>query len=397
MHGSTPTESEMNSERLASVIINNYNYERYLPHAIESALGQTYRNVEVIVVDDGSRDGSRDVIGRYADRVTTVFKENGGQASAMNAGYGVSHGELTVFLDADDMLLPHAIERSMHFIDQPDLTKVHWALWEIDAEGQRTGNVWPKGELPSGDLRHQIARAGPSGVRSPPTSGNAWTRKFLDAVMPIPPRYTLCADDYLYTLAPALGTIACIDRPHGLYRVHGRNNHQSRDFEERVEFGLQVQLEQCTLLEAALKQQQIAADSSGWESTLWYVRLDRALRAISTYVPSAEPFLLVDASEWGAPPVLMERPCFAFPTRDGKYWGPPASDASAIEELEQRRSSGVTRVVIAWPAYWWLEYYTGFAEHLRAIGECLWSDELITVFRLSRSEVNDAALIEASH
>ena len=94
----------MNRNRLASIIINNYNYGRFLADAIDSALSQTYPHVEVIVVDDGSTDSSRVIIGRYGDRITAVLKENGGQASAFNAGFRVSLGETIVFLDADDIL-----------------------------------------------------------------------------------------------------------------------------------------------------------------------------------------------------------------------------------------------------------------------------------------------------
>src|SRR6478735_6102551 len=94
---------------LASVIINNYNYADYLHQAINSALQQDYSNTEVLVVDDGSTDQSRDVIFGYGSRVTPIFKSNGGQASALNAGAAASRGDIVLFLDADDVLLPSAV------------------------------------------------------------------------------------------------------------------------------------------------------------------------------------------------------------------------------------------------------------------------------------------------
>ena len=84
----------MNEPRLASIIIDNYNYGRFLKDAIESALNQTYPNREVIVVDDGSTDNSREVIASYTDRIIPVLKDNGGHASAFNAGVLVSRGEV---------------------------------------------------------------------------------------------------------------------------------------------------------------------------------------------------------------------------------------------------------------------------------------------------------------
>jgi len=93
-------------EPFVSIVIDNYNYRQYLGEAINSALDQTYRAVEVIVVDDGSTDQSREVICDYGDRVISIFKDNGGQASAMNIGFARSHGDFVIFLDADDMLFP---------------------------------------------------------------------------------------------------------------------------------------------------------------------------------------------------------------------------------------------------------------------------------------------------
>lgn len=93
---------------LVSIIINNYNYGRFLQESIRSALGQDYEKVEVIVVDDGSTDNSRQIIESKGNTITAVLKPNGGQASAYNAGFKVCHGELVIFLDSDDTLFPEA-------------------------------------------------------------------------------------------------------------------------------------------------------------------------------------------------------------------------------------------------------------------------------------------------
>ena len=67
----------------------------------------------MIVVDDGSTDDSRRVIESYGDRVTAIFQENGGQAAAFNTGFAASSGEIVIFLDADDLLAPDAVRRSV--------------------------------------------------------------------------------------------------------------------------------------------------------------------------------------------------------------------------------------------------------------------------------------------
>src|SRR4051812_12972155 len=93
---------------LVSIIVNNFNYARYLREAIDSALDQRYEPTEIIVVDDGSTDRSREIIASYGSSIIPVYKPNGGQASALNAGFAASRGDIIVFLDADDILFPEA-------------------------------------------------------------------------------------------------------------------------------------------------------------------------------------------------------------------------------------------------------------------------------------------------
>lgn len=95
---------------LVSIIIPCFNAERYVGEAIESALSQTYCRCEVIVVDDGSTDLSREVIEGYARRVQLETISNSGAPVARNRGLELAKGELVKFLDADDVLLPHAVE-----------------------------------------------------------------------------------------------------------------------------------------------------------------------------------------------------------------------------------------------------------------------------------------------
>src|ERR1035437_2348413 len=140
----------------ATVIVDNYNYAKFLGDAVNSALAQTYPNVEVIVVDDGSTDNSRDVITGYGDRVISVFKENGGQASAINAGFEISRGDIVLFLDSDDLLFPTAVEKAVMGMQNPGVIQVQWHMWEIDETGAKLGNLIPSGLLTVGDLRAEV-------------------------------------------------------------------------------------------------------------------------------------------------------------------------------------------------------------------------------------------------
>jgi len=151
------------SNDLASIIVNNYNYARFLREAVDSALDQTYRNTEVIVVDDGSTDGSREIIASYGDRIIPVLKENGGQNSALNAGFSLSRGDVILFLDSDDVLFPTAARTAIEAFSQPDVVKVHWPWVEWDDSSRETGKVWWK-SLPDGDMRDLVLREGPEGM-----------------------------------------------------------------------------------------------------------------------------------------------------------------------------------------------------------------------------------------
>ena len=117
-----------------SIVIDNYNYEAYVARAVDSALAQTHSDVEVVVVDDGSRDGSMGVIRGYADRVTVIDKPNGGQGSAYNAGYARTTGDMVVFLDADDWLYPQAAAE-IAALWRPGVSKVQFRLDMVDKAG----------------------------------------------------------------------------------------------------------------------------------------------------------------------------------------------------------------------------------------------------------------------
>src|SRR4051794_34247007 len=133
--------------QLVSVIIDNFNYERFLRRAVDSALAQTYPKVEVIVVDDGSTDGSLALLEEYRDTVTVITKENGGQASALNAGFARCNGDVVLFLDSDDELRPDAAEKVVEAL-RPGVAKVHYRLESVDADGTSLGVLYPPADLP---------------------------------------------------------------------------------------------------------------------------------------------------------------------------------------------------------------------------------------------------------
>lgn len=213
-----------------SIIINNYNYGAFLNCALDSVLNQKYGSIEAIAVDDGSTDASCSVLSRYVNDCIIVRKTNGGQASAMNAGFAVSRGEWVLFLDADDALFEDAIANLItHVSALPkhlSMSKLHAPLLAADTDGQVSNRRVPYQPLAEGDLRPALLRWGPESYVCSPNSGNLWHRSFLAAVMPIPVKqYRISADAYLFTLSPLFGYTGRLEQPVGMYRLHSTNSY----------------------------------------------------------------------------------------------------------------------------------------------------------------------------
>ena len=113
----------MNQLKLVSIIIPVYNGRKYIKEAVDSALRQTHKRKEVIVVDDGSTDGLSDLMKQYIDNklIKYVYQENRGLSAARNAGVKNAKGELVAFLDADDAFLPHKIEEQARIFDDSEI------------------------------------------------------------------------------------------------------------------------------------------------------------------------------------------------------------------------------------------------------------------------------------
>lgn len=125
---------------LVTVVIPNYNYAAYLREAVDSVLAQTFENVEVVVVDDGSTDASREVIESYGGRVTAIFQENCGVAAARNNGVAAASGDFVTFLDADDRWLPDKLKKQVAAFVDDEVGLVHVGLRGIDGEGNDVGS-----------------------------------------------------------------------------------------------------------------------------------------------------------------------------------------------------------------------------------------------------------------
>ncbi|MEG4352393.1 glycosyltransferase [Microcoleus sp. LAD1_D3] len=149
--------STVNRTPLISVIIPAYNGDRYIVQAVESALGQTFTNLEIIVVDDGSTDNTQQVLQPYLDRIRYIYHENQGVGVARNLACQLAQGEFLAFLDADDYFLPSKLEKQLACFDADpglDMVQTGWLL--VDETGREISAVKPWQQASKLDLESFI-------------------------------------------------------------------------------------------------------------------------------------------------------------------------------------------------------------------------------------------------
>ena len=208
-------------------LINNYNYARYVVEAVESALGQTLAFDQIVVVDDGSTDGSVELLrARFADApsVEIVAKENGGQLSSFNAGFALASGDLVFLLDADDAYEPHYLATAV--AQYQAYPEVDFLCCGRRYVGDRSGELLPHAR--DRDLGYSVIRTVHQHAwLGGPTSCLSMRRSLLARMLPLPLEedWRTRADDCLVFGASLVG-----GRKRHLaqalvrYRVHAANN-----------------------------------------------------------------------------------------------------------------------------------------------------------------------------
>lgn len=209
--------SNMDSS-FVSVILDNYNYGRFISEAIESVLNQTYKNYELIIVDDGSTDNSKEIIMKYAEeypQIRTIYKENGGQTSAFNAGFEIAKGNIIAFLDSDDYWYPNKLEKIVLMHKQYDLVQ-HYLSYNGDGIYRKV-NVkvdWHEVLIKYGYLyNHSVC------------SSLSFTKNILNNCFPLSDEKEMitCTDGVLWMMALSMGKVGMLEDVLGFYRVHGNN------------------------------------------------------------------------------------------------------------------------------------------------------------------------------
>lgn len=217
-------------EPLVSVIIPNFNYARFLGEAIESVMGQTYTNIEVIVVDDGSSDDSLKVARSFGEKVRLIEQENSGVSAARNRGIGGSTGELVAFLDSDDVWHSKKLEKQVAlFQDNEGIGLVHCGYVEIDDQDNRYNEYTDgmAGDVASEMLKYErpvILGGGSAAVVR---------RSVLEDVGGFDPLVTPAEDWEFYFRCASVSKVGFIPEVLLSYRVHDKNAHSNIQKMER--------------------------------------------------------------------------------------------------------------------------------------------------------------------
>lgn len=215
-----------------TVLIDTYNYAHFVGRAIESALRQEYHGPapEILVVDDGSTDNTREVVERYGDRVRYLRKANGGQASALNLGVREASGDIICLLDGDDYFYPAKVRLVGEvFRARPEVDLVYNEFDIVDASGHSLEKTYPE---PTWTGYHLPLARVPAQLRSLILLGHPWTcitsamsiRRSRWQELTIPEDvFPHSPDLFLGLTLPFLTEVAIIETAATAYVYHGAN------------------------------------------------------------------------------------------------------------------------------------------------------------------------------
>jgi glycosyltransferase involved in cell wall biosynthesis len=376
-----------------SVLIPAFNYGCYLGQTLQSLQAQTYRRWECIIVDDGSADDTPQVAERYAaedGRIHYVRQPNRGQPAARNNALRAARGDYIQLLDADDLIESDKLRRQVGFLEgRRDVDLVYGSVryFGTDKRSERRLSLFgpdvPWMPCTSGagtDVLRALVDKNIMVINAPLTR-----RCTFDDVGPFDESLVRADDWDMWMRCALVGKrFEYRDEPGTLALV--RSHPASLTKRDR------------RLLVSSLAIHRKVAASDRADSTVraanraiieWLERVCELTQKIDVLVPVTSPFIFVD--EERIRPELLGYRTIPFTERDGEYWGPPQDSAHAIRVLEsQRLANAAAFVAFAWPALWYLEYYTAFREYLDSTYECLVSCKDLVIYDL-RPEPRDKA------
>lgn len=210
------------SSPLVSIVTPSYNQARYLEYTIRSVLEQDYPNIEYIIVDGGSNDGSTEIIRRYSDQLAWwVSEKDHGQTDAINKGFAHARGEILAWLNSDDTYEINAVKEAVAFLrEQPQVGLVYGDANFIDENGYMIGR------FPAAQTDYHRLRRGYVHI---PQQSAFWRADLWRKVGPLDPSFYFAMDYDLWVRLAALAPVRYLPRQWANFRLHTHGKTISAD------------------------------------------------------------------------------------------------------------------------------------------------------------------------
>lgn len=390
-----------------SIFIPTYNRSLMVAEAVESALAQNHEDFQIVVVDDGSTDDTAATVASFRDPHLKYVRNNKNLGLFRNwvRALDLNPSPYVSILPDDDAYLPGFINRSVEVLDRyPDAAFSSTLARRIDGNDRPLASQEPRGAtdcIEGLEYLHQIV-SGRHWVIQPATV--MMRAAAVQAVGGFDPVHSATSFDFnLYIRLGARFDVAFLDEELARVRVHEETvSHQAFNvvgatgplttLAELMDAGLfLLRSERAAdeeyrrwlsrrLMSISLLRSQITAELIPGLNLAWDERVQVAIDHIAGLVAHESSFVLIDAGELGLREVAG---CRALPLleRNGSYWGPPPDDEAAIRALEQVGAQAGTTVVVAWPAFEWLDWYPGLARYLEDRYARVAANSLIVAFR----------------
>lgn len=218
------------SEKKVSILVSNFNYGRYLEECLDSILNQDYKNIEIILYDDGSTDNSKEILQKYLNQVTIIFAENYKKSTYINQlhaiyeAFKVSSGDIICLMDSDDFYYQNKVSMVVDIFEKfPKIKMVQHIFDSYDENSKKIDESIPL--ILQQNIKQYIEKTHNIFYLFSSTSGLCFEREFFEKAFPITENYeNLSPDVKLYLTAAVKGEIHTIFAALGGYRIHGENN-----------------------------------------------------------------------------------------------------------------------------------------------------------------------------
>ena len=399
----------MTPESKVTIAIPTYNRSELLKGSLEGVLAQDYADFQVIVLDNASTDDTEAVVGSFADsRITYARSEtNIGAFRNWNRAIEINSSPYLSILSDDDVLLPGFIRESVLALDNHPHAAFSAAQVDfIDINGDplhvtdtELSDKLPEGLINGLEFIHHIVDGRKWILR---TSAVMFRASALAVVGPFDiPHSKYMNDLNLYLRMAAQFDIVFIAKLAQIRFHVGQDSQVSfhggtgplavmAEYTDGIAYLLHSPRAEDTsyrqwlaerLLHINMRRSEFTSQLLPELNLSWSERLQIAIQEIAAVIPAGKRFILVNDNQWGSE-MLPEFHSLPFLEHDGQYWGAPPDDQTAIRELERMRQAGASFMVIGWPAFWWIDYYSKLRNYLSSNFRCVLQNSRLIVFDL---------------